>query len=100
MSAVAIRCCKGKTSKGKNCQKVPREGRDFCHFHIPILEDPDNKSEIENNINPNTTLIQLENGKLFVEKAKLLHKNFYNYDKVVYINNSTGVVVVCSEHGD
>ena len=100
MSAIAVRTCKGKTNKGQNCQKNPTQGSDFCYYHIPILEDPDNKYETKNIMNPIITLSQLENGKIFIEKAKVFHKNFYNYDKVIYINNSTKVIIGCPEHKD
>jgi very-short-patch-repair endonuclease len=36
----------------------------------------------------------------FIQKAKEKHNNFYNYDKVNYINSSTKVIINCPEHGD
>ena len=36
----------------------------------------------------------------FIKKAKEKHNNFYNYDKVNYINSSTKVIINCQEHGD
>ncbi len=33
--------------------------------------------------------------KKFLEKAKKIHDNRYNYDKVDYINSSTKVIIVC-----
>lgn len=36
----------------------------------------------------------------FVEKSIKKHGLKYNYDKVVYVNNSTPVIVVCQVHGD
>lgn len=38
--------------------------------------------------------------KDFIEKAKLIHKNKYDYSKVKYINYSTKVCIVCPEHGE
>ncbi|MBR4699500.1 MAG: hypothetical protein IKP16_06090 [Prevotella sp.] len=35
----------------------------------------------------------------FIAKAKAVHGDRYDYSKVEYINNSTPVVIVCSEHG-
>ena len=35
----------------------------------------------------------------FIEQAKKIHKNLYNYSKVRYINNQTKVVIVCKIHG-
>ncbi|HEY9704216.1 MAG TPA: hypothetical protein V6C58_17325, partial [Allocoleopsis sp.] len=36
----------------------------------------------------------------FITKAKLVHKNKYDYSNVKYINNSTKVVIKCPKHGD
>ena len=36
----------------------------------------------------------------FIEKARSIHGDKYNYSKVNYINNKTKVTITCSEHGD
>ena len=36
----------------------------------------------------------------FIEKAKLIHSNKYDYSLVEYINSSTKVNILCSEHGE
>lgn len=36
----------------------------------------------------------------FVEKAKLVHNDKYDYSKVEYSNNHTKVCITCPEHGD
>ena len=36
----------------------------------------------------------------FIEKARKVHGGKYDYSKVEYVNNSTKVCIVCSEHGD
>jgi hypothetical protein len=36
----------------------------------------------------------------FIQKSKEKHNNFYNYDKVNYINSSTKVVIECPNHGE
>lgn len=45
-----------------------------------------------------------DNNKLsqeeFIEKAKAIHGNRYDYSKVKYINTYTKVIIVCSEHGE
>lgn len=38
--------------------------------------------------------------EIFIEKAKLVHGNTYDYSKVNYINSATNVIIICSEHGD
>ena len=39
-------------------------------------------------------------GDLFKKNSRIVHNNFYTYDKVVYRNNSTEVIITCPEHGD
>lgn len=36
----------------------------------------------------------------FINRAKQVHNNYYNYDKVNYINSSTKVIITCPIHGD
>ena len=36
----------------------------------------------------------------FIEKAKHLHNNKYDYSKVVYVNNYTPVTIICPMHGE
>ena len=36
----------------------------------------------------------------FIEKAKEIHGNKYDYSKVEYVNCSTNVTIVCPEHGE
>lgn len=36
----------------------------------------------------------------FKEKASIVHKEKYTYDKAIYINSSTKILVTCPEHGD
>jgi len=36
----------------------------------------------------------------FIEKAKSIHGNKYNYEKVVYKNSKTKVIIMCHKHGE
>ena len=36
----------------------------------------------------------------FIEKARKVHGNKYDYSKVKYINNKTKVCIICHEHGE
>lgn len=38
--------------------------------------------------------------KRFIEKAKMVHGEKYDYSKVEYINNTTKVCIICPEHGE
>ena len=40
------------------------------------------------------------NKETFIEKAKIVHGNKYNYSKVEYINSETKVCIICPEHGE
>lgn len=37
---------------------------------------------------------------VFIEKAKKVHGDKYNYSKVEYVNNKTKVCIICPEHGE
>lgn len=36
----------------------------------------------------------------FIKRARVVHKNKYSYDKTIYVNSQTPVVVTCEVHGD
>lgn len=36
----------------------------------------------------------------FIDKAKKIHGNKYNYSKVNYVNSQTKVIIICPEHGE
>ena len=36
----------------------------------------------------------------FIEKAKIVHKNRYDYSKVIYTNNHTKVCIICPKHDE
>lgn len=36
----------------------------------------------------------------FIEKAKAVHGDKYDYNKVNYINNHTQIIITCKIHGD
>ena len=40
------------------------------------------------------------NREEFIEKAKKIHGDKYDYSKVEYINNKTKVCIICPEHGE
>lgn len=40
------------------------------------------------------------NTKQFIEKANIIHNNFYNYNKTEYILSSKKVIITCPIHGD
>jgi hypothetical protein len=36
----------------------------------------------------------------FIKEASTIHNNFYNYDKTIYINAATKIIITCPIHGD
>ena len=38
--------------------------------------------------------------EMFINKANVVHDNFYDYSKVEYTNNRTKVCIICPEHGE
>jgi hypothetical protein len=40
------------------------------------------------------------NNKEFIEKAKEIHGDKYDYSKVRYINNKTPICIICAKHGE
>jgi hypothetical protein len=43
--------------------------------------------------------VSLDNNK-FVSKSKIIHKEYYDYSKVKYINIHTKVIIICPKHGE
>lgn len=41
----------------------------------------------------------LSNAPEFIEKARIVHGDHYDYSQVIYANSITDVVIVCPEHG-
>lgn len=40
------------------------------------------------------------NTEIFIDRAKKIHNNFYDYSKVNYINNGKSVIIICPIHGE
>lgn len=38
--------------------------------------------------------------KEFIDKARIIHDSYYEYDKAVYINSGTKIIITCPKHGD
>lgn len=50
--------------------------------------------------NENTTKSKKLDTQKFIEKAKKVHGDKYDYSKVNYINSKTKVCIICPEHGE
>lgn len=73
-----------------------------CPIHGDFLQNPNNHLQGKGcslcKRESISSLFSLSIEK-FIEKAKALHGNRYDYSKVIYKNNSTKICVVCEEHG-
>lgn len=38
--------------------------------------------------------------EVFIEEARNIHGDRYDYSKVEYKNNSTPIIIICKEHGE
>ncbi len=50
--------------------------------------------------NEYTANLQRSSAEEFIKKAKKIHGNEYNYDKVEYVTTHSDVIITCIEHGD
>lgn len=76
----------------------------ICPIHGEFWQTPDKHINSKHNcpkcaINKNS-LKKRSNNDIFIEKAKEIHSNKYDYSKVHYINAHTKVCIVCPEHGE
>ena len=44
--------------------------------------------------------VVLSNTYEFIQKARLIHKDKYDYSKVEYVNTNSKVCIICKEHGE
>lgn len=50
---------------------------------------------------PKCALVRTRNSlETFIKQAKSVHGNVYKYDKSVYVNSKTKLIVTCKRHGD
>ena len=47
-----------------------------------------------------TRLVMQDKTENFINKAKKIHGDKYDYSKVEYVNNHTKVCVICPKHGE
>ena len=70
----------------------------ICPEHGEFWQTPDNHLNGHHcpKCNGGVSISQQE----FIEKAKEIHGDKYNYSKVEYINSKTKVCIICPEHGE
>lgn len=85
-----------KTNRTKVCIICPEHG-EFWQTPSNHLHGYEGCSECANN---NIRQRLLKNKDIFVEQARKVHGNKYDYSKVKYIDNNTKVCIICPEHGE
>lgn len=83
-----------KTVYKKNKEKVVIT----CKIHGDFLQDPN--SHLQGCGCSKCYGRLKKDNESFISKAKLVHKNKYDYSKVDYVNHITKVCIVCPEHGE
>ena len=83
-------------SKTKVCIICPKHGKNYvAPYRLLLNKYPCYKCSVEN---------RSEERKLgndvFIERAKKVHGDKYDYSKVEYVNNHTKVCIICREHGE
>ena len=72
--------------------------RIICPEHGEFLETPD--SHLQGQGCSKCSKVYRYNSNEWIENAKTVHGNRYDYSKVVYVNNSTKICIICKEHGE
>ena len=74
----------------------------ICKTHGEFLQQPSNhlsnKAGCNNCAIENRAENHKSNNDEFIEKARKIHGDKYDYSKVEYIDNSTKIIIICKEH--
>lgn len=68
-----------------------------CKIHGDFFQSP--AAHLKNHGCPKCGGSHVKTTLEFISKAKLIHKNKYNYSEVTYINYKTKVKIICPNHG-
>jgi len=70
----------------------------ICPEHGEFLQTPD--SHLQGQGCSKCSKVYRYNSNEWIENAKTVHGNRYDYSKVVYVNNSAKICIICKEHGE
>lgn len=71
----------------------------ICPVHGEFWQTPDKHTNAKQGCPICTHKIKHTN-QTFIENAKTIHNDKYDYSKVEYVNNRTKVCIICPEHGE
>jgi hypothetical protein len=69
----------------------------ICPKHGEFMQEP--TSHLSGHGCP-TCVGQNKNSQIFVEQAKEVHRDKYDYSKVVYVKAREKIIIICSKHGE
>lgn len=79
----------------------------FCKIHEKWVEKKEARELLNNSYGCGTCVTEKrkktkieKSRKMFFEEAPKIHNNYYNYDKVVFVDMTTYVTITCPKHGD
>lgn len=79
----------------------------YCKIHNKWVVKNEARELLNNSYGCGTCVIEkrkktkIEKSKRrFFEEAPIIHNNYYTYDKVVFVDMTTHVLITCPEHGD
>jgi len=70
----------------------------ICPEHGEFPQQPNN--HIQGKVCPVCGGTRKQTTQQFIDKSKIVHDDKYNYSKVMYINNTTPVTIICPTHGE
>lgn len=69
-----------------------------CPIHGEFEQTPHN--HLESKIGCFKCIRDVYDTESFIKKSKEIHGDIYEYDKSIYINSKTNIILTCKEHGD
>lgn len=75
----------------------------LCKVHGVFLQTPNNHVKGKGCVlcgHHKAKVLRAKTNEDFKEEASKVHNNFYNYDKVNYVNWNEDVIITCPNHGD
>lgn len=75
-----------------------------CREHGNFTQKPNNHVDSKQGCNSCASLIKNESKRLtteeFIEKARKVHGDKYDYSKVEYVKSISNVIIICKQHGE
>jgi hypothetical protein len=71
----------------------------ICKIHGEYIQKPNNHINCKQGCSKCSNSCKNITTEYFIEKAKSIHNDKYNYSKIEYINCDTKVIIICKEHG-